>query len=121
MRRALCAHELSDPRFIMSNFTSFFSFGKRICFDLKYCGKTVVSVDETLEPHSGRFEVGEVLLEIVPVIRDFTYRLYEEGIGLNQQEIRAFRFLAELEDYAEYPADEVFSSLALFAVVINNA
>lgn len=108
----------------MSNFSAFFSFGKRICFDLKYCGKTVVSVDETFESHSGRLfkdEVGEILLDMIPVIRDFTFRLHEDGIGLNQQEIRAFMFLKELEDYAEYPTDEVFSSLALFTTVINNS
>lgn len=105
----------------MSNFTAFFSFGKRICFDLKYCGKTVISLDETLESHNGRFEVGEILLEIVPVICDFTDAMCRDGINLNHQECRAFSFLTELEDYAEYPCDEVFSSLALFTVTINNA
>lgn len=105
----------------MSNFAASFSFGKRVCFHFSYCGKTVVSVDENLEPHSGQFEIGEILLEVVPVIRDFTYQLYEDGIGLNNQECRAFAHLKEMDDYGEYPYQEVFSALALFTVIINNA
>lgn len=105
----------------MSNFAASFSFGKRVYFHFSYCGKTVVSFEESLESHSGQFEVGASLLDIIPVIRNFTYQLYKDGIGLTNQECRAFVHLKELDVYAEYSYQEVFSALALFTVVINNA